>query len=327
MEFRMVRLVMSPALRTTLLLVLLLTASTTAGQLPLDPAREAGQSVTAAFEGWFPNEDGSFTVLVGYFNRNTRQTLDIPIGPNNRIEPGGPDQGQPTHFLPRRQWGVFGIRVPKDFGDKRLTWTITANGKTTQIPVGLIKGYQVEPFKEQAQGNTPPRIRFEATGKDHAGPPRGVMATYSATVGAPLTLTMWANDDLRVDPDEAPTPPAAARGDAAGRGGDPQGRGDAGRGDAAGRGGRGAGRGPAAAPIRVVLSKYRGPGDVTFSTATPAVDMKDGGKTTATATFSAPGEYWLRVQVNDRSGDGGGGFQCCWTNTYVRVNVTGGTSK
>ena len=41
----------------------------------------------------------------------------------------------------------------------------------------------------------------------------------------------------------------------------------------------------------------------------------------ATATFAAPGEYLLRVQANDESGEGGGGFQCCWTNTYVKVTV------
>ena len=29
----------------------------------------------------------------------------------------------------------------------------------------------------------------------------------------------------------------------------------------------------------------------------------------------------LRVQGNDESGEGGGGFQCCWTNTYVKVTV------
>jgi hypothetical protein len=40
-----------------------------------------------------------------------------------------------------------------------------------------------------------------------------------------------------------------------------------------------------------------------------------------TATFSAPGEYVLRAQVNDTSGDGGGGEQCCWTTAHVRVNV------
>src|SRR5882762_5238498 len=76
------------------------------------PIREKGSSVTGAFEGWYKNKDGSVSLLVGYFNRNTKQELDIPIGPNNRIEPGGPDQGQPTHFLPSRQWGVFSIKVP-----------------------------------------------------------------------------------------------------------------------------------------------------------------------------------------------------------------------
>ena len=38
--------------------------------------------------------------------------------------------------------------------------------------------------------------------------------------------------------------------------------------------------------------------------------------------FSKPGEYILRAQSNDASGDGGGGFQCCWTNVYVKVTVT-----
>src|SRR5262245_57996485 len=82
-------------------------------QLPpgvvLEPIRESGQSVIGAFEGWYQNPDGTYSLLAGYFNRNSMQTLDIPVGPNNRIEPGGPDQGQPTQFLPRRQWGIFRI--------------------------------------------------------------------------------------------------------------------------------------------------------------------------------------------------------------------------
>jgi hypothetical protein len=41
----------------------------------------------------------------------------------------------------------------------------------------------------------------------------------------------------------------------------------------------------------------------------------------AAATFSAAGDYLLRVQANDESGEGGAGFQCCWTNTYVKVTV------
>src|SRR6185436_9232360 len=82
----------------------------TPSPLPLSQGiREKGSSVTGAYEGWYRNKDGSVSLLVGYFNRNTKQELDIPIGPNNRIEPGGPDQGQPTHFQAGRQFGVFSI--------------------------------------------------------------------------------------------------------------------------------------------------------------------------------------------------------------------------
>src|SRR4029450_10364807 len=78
-----------------------------AQQLPSEPSKQFGTSVTGAFEGWFSNSDGTRRFLVASFNRNSAQPLDIPIGPNNRIEPGGPDLGQPTHFLPGRQHGMF----------------------------------------------------------------------------------------------------------------------------------------------------------------------------------------------------------------------------
>jgi hypothetical protein len=116
--------------------------------LPLDPPRERGASITPAYEGWYPNPDGSFSMLIGYYNRNTKQVLDIPIGSDNRIEPGGPDRGQPTHFAPRRAWGVFTVIVPADFGDKKITWTLTANGKTTSVPMGLHRDYEVNPFRD-----------------------------------------------------------------------------------------------------------------------------------------------------------------------------------
>lgn len=259
-----------------------------ARQLPLQPARESGQSVTGAFEGWYQNQDGTYTLLVGYFNRNVKQILDIPIGPDNRIEPGGPDYGQPTHFLPRRQWGVVAINVPKDFGDKRLTWTITANGQTTSLPVGVIKDYQIEPFKEVAQGNAPPKIQFDPKGPVFQGPPVGIAATFAGVVGQPVTLTAVATDEAPDDPDLSPFQLKRP-------------------------------------PIAVVWTKYRGVGDVIFANARPSVE-KDG-KVSTTATFSQPGEYVLRAQVNDRSGDGGSGFQCCWTNTHVRVTIKAGTNR
>src|SRR6266852_9719280 len=161
--------------------VFCLTSSLLPGQQQLrsDQPHDSGRSVTPAFEGWFANADGTYSILFGYFNRNMKQELVLPIGPGNKIEPGGPDQGQPTHFLTRRQWGVFTITVPRDFGNKRLTWTIVANGRGMSIPVGIIPDYKVEPFEDAATGNTPPVLRFEPGGPTHTGPPAGIAASLS----------------------------------------------------------------------------------------------------------------------------------------------------
>jgi len=262
--------------------------------LPLGPNRNAGEAVTGAFEGWFYRPDGSISLMVGYFNRNLEQVVDIPIGPNNRIDPGGPDYGQPTHFLPRRQWGVFTIPVPKDFGDKKLTWTLVVNGQTTTIPLSLHQNYQVEPYEEKGMGNTPPSLRFEPGGAVHTGPPIGVAATLSATVAEPLPLTVWVTDKPAKFSANITRPPAAS----------------------------GAGRGRGARPdLTFAWALHRGPGDVKFESAKPAIDKAAEGKTATTATFSAPGDYILRAQANDVSGEGGGGFQCCWTNAHVKVSV------
>ena len=78
-----------------------------------------GQNIAPAYEGWEKNADGSFNLVFGYFNRNWEEEIEAPIGPGNTIEPGGPDRGQPTHFLPRRNRFVFRIRVAPDFGDQR----------------------------------------------------------------------------------------------------------------------------------------------------------------------------------------------------------------
>ena len=262
---------------------------------PPEPRRAFGASITGAFEGWFYNPDGSRTFLVGYYNRNSQQEIDVPLGPNNRIEPGGPDMGQPTHFLPGRQWGMFVVPAPKDFKPAdSYTWTIVANGQSTSIPLRLHPDYVMSPFKEIAVGNTPPVLRFEATGSGIQGPLANLATapTRGASVAAPLPLTLWAADDLKYT-SGSNAPPAAAR-----------------------------------TPVTVRWSKYRGPGTVTFDKARPEFEKQQGGgtpfsgKATATAKFSEAGDYVLHATANDYSGDGGGGFGCCWSTALLKVSVT-----
>ena len=261
-----------------------------------EPRRAFGASVTGAFEGWYYKDDGSRGFLVGYYNRNSQQELDVPVGPNNRIEPGGPDLGQPTHFLPGRQWGMFAVPVPKDFTDQdTITWTITANGQTTSIPLRVKPDYVMSPFKEIAVGNTPPTIRFEPGGQGNQGPIATLAAApvRPASVAAPLPLPLWANDDMKYTSGTS-APMTSTR-----------------------------------PPVTVRWSKYRGPGNVTFDKQRPELEKTQGegdaapftGKATATARFSEPGDYVLHVTANDYSGDGGGGFGCCWTTALMKVAV------
>src|ERR1700719_1809538 len=153
-----------------------------AQQLPIEPAKKFGTSITPAYEGWFDNPDGTHSFLVGYLNRNRAQELDIPIGPNNLIEPGGPDRGQPTHFLPGRQWGFFVVKAAADFGDNKITWTLVANGMSMVIPASLKPDYEVSPVIEAAVGNTPPILKLEERGPPAQGP-QGLSTERGTKVG------------------------------------------------------------------------------------------------------------------------------------------------
>ena len=161
----------------------------------LEPLGQAGEAIFPAFEGWGPTKDGGQVLLIGYFNRNKAQELDIPIGPDNRIEPGGPDYGQPTRFHTGRQYGVFAITIPKDFGTKRLTWTLRANGQTSTVSFWANPAYWIDFYKNTANGNEPPRIKFAEAGPEIFGPPvQRVVQTLSGVVGQPVPLVAWAAD-------------------------------------------------------------------------------------------------------------------------------------
>jgi hypothetical protein len=280
-------------LRVLALSGLLVTGAVVWGQsLPLEPYHEAGASITGAFEGWFKNPDGTFSLLFGYFNRNTVQEVDVPIGPENRIEPGGPDRGQPTHFLPGRGWGMFAVKVPADFKDSKLNWTLVANGQNTVIPASLHPDYEISPFEEAAVGNTPPVIGFDEHGPTVQGP-RGLIVDRTVNFGSPLTLKAWVSDDAKLTTSSGAAPRNLS------------------------------------APVTLRWSKYRGPAGAMFSPERPEVQKSPGkdakarfsGTAVTTVTFSEPGEYMLHLTANDYSGEGGGGFQCCWTTVLVRVSV------
>jgi hypothetical protein len=291
-------------------------------RLPLEPLGSTGEAIFPAFEGWGPHKDGSIVLLLGYYNRNKGETLDIPIGPNNRIEPGGPDYGQPTHFEPSQHHGVFAIRVPKDFGTKKLTWTITANGQTTSVAFWTNPAYWIDFFEHAASGNKPPVIKFAPNGPELTGPPLGVAQTLTAAVGQAVPLKLWASDApalrkgaeaelaaLRARSGRNPAPPPAIVG-----------------GQVIGSGGRGAGGAAGEPPdITVIWRLHRAPGQVTFDPPRVGLHTKGDPKAFAeaatTARFDAAGEYIVRAQVNDDSGDGGGGDQCCWTTAHIKITV------
>ena len=162
-----------------------------------------GQNIAPAYEGWERNADGSFNLVFGYFNRNWDEEIDVPIGPMNSFEaapPGGRegiDQGQPTHFLPRRNRFVFKIRVPSDFGEREIVWTLTTHGKTERAYASLRPDYFIDDAVIMAnngaagmggsnptlKGNKPPVLKVDGE------------TTRHVKIGQPIALTAVATDD------------------------------------------------------------------------------------------------------------------------------------
>jgi hypothetical protein len=298
----------------------------------------SGQNISPAYEGWEKNPDGSFYFLFGYMNRNWLEEIDVPVGPENNIQPTGPDRGQPTHFLPRRNRFIFRVRIPADWGEKEMVWTLTTKGKTEKAYATLRADYFVDDMvmasetgalgagtsNPEVRANRRPTVKVEGEVK------------RTARVGQPITLTAVVTDD-----------------------GVPRRRGGAGQAAAAGARGRGRGAGgrgadavappvpapPAAAgaaapgpaasripglspPSRVTVGKvtglhlawfvYRGAGKVTFDPIQIKTweDTRAGanspwaplwapppvppdGKYIVDATFEEPGTYVLRARADD----------------------------
>jgi hypothetical protein len=232
-----------------------------------------GQDVVPVFEGWERNADGSFNMVFGYMNRNYEEEVDVPVGPNNALEPGGVDQGQPAHFYPRRQQYVFSVRVPKDWGKKDLVWTLTSHGKTEKAYGTLMPTWEIDTGTYQqnrggpgalGEEDDPPSIKVEGT------------AQRTLSMGSALTLDAFVTDDGRptARPSqsgsnarvEGPLMQAVVRLD---------------------RGVR----------LGVVWIVYRG--DAKAVTFEPRKIPVADGKASTTVRFSAPGTYTLRAYADD----------------------------
>ena len=231
-----------------------------AGVVPMD----RGQDVTPAFEGWMPNADGTISLYFGYLNRNFKEELDVPVGPDNTFDPGG-DRGQPTHFYPRRQRFVFTVVVPKDWPtDRRVVWTLTVRGKTNVAKGWLQPEWEIdkEVMQEQMGG-----------GNDHENqPPVFVSVSDPQTVTLPNTVTLTATAQ---DDDGRPKPRRVRDIEDVG-GTDPTG-------------------------LSVRWIQYRGPAGVTFHPQTVAVGYLKPVTSTTTASFKTPGAYVLRAIASDGS--------------------------
>jgi hypothetical protein len=218
-------------------MAVLVVAIAAASASPRTQQPTTGLNIAPVYEGWEQNADGSFDLLFGYFNRNWNEWIDVPAGVANSIEPGGPDQGQPTHFLPRRNRFVFRVRVPREFGNGELVWTLTSNGKTEKAYGTLKPDYVVNATVMAANfgaggqtgtvpdlvGNMAPVLKVEGERTRHV------------KAGEPVSLIVVATDDGK--PRVRPMPPTIG-------------------------GNRTVPN--SATGLRLVWLKYRGAGEVTF---------------------------------------------------------------
>lgn len=165
-----------------------------------------GQDVSPTFDGWERNPDGTYSLYFGYYNRNTEEEFDIPVGADNGFDVGGPDRGQPTHFYPSRKWWVVKITVPADWPkDRRLVWTLKTRGVTNQAKGWLQPEWEVDQKLIAKNSGRDPSLMtnpsnsldMDATNKP---PAISITGVRTVKVGETLSLTATATDDGRPMP-------------------------------------------------------------------------------------------------------------------------------
>jgi len=283
-------------MRRACILVLTLVAGVLLSSPASSQVSLTGQNVVPVYEGWEQNADGSLNLVFGYYNRNWEEEFDLPVGPDNNLSPGVADQGQPTHFFPRRNRFVFRVRVPKDFGKQEVVWTLTSHGQTEKTYASLKADYFINDIviMNNTGAGGPGGGANDTVG--NVGPSLSVDGEKfrRAKVGEPVTLTATA-----ADTDGKPKVVSMPLSNSA-----------------LGRAARGT---PSSATgLRLSWFLYRGENKVTFDPPQIKVweDYREGaaspwspgfvtppappdGKWNVHAKFSEPGTYVLRCQAHD----------------------------
>jgi len=146
-----------------------------------DSLTRGGQIVSPAYEGWRQNEDGSFSMLFGYMNANCCRSSMFDW-PRQQHRAGGPDQGQPTHFYPRRQ--SVPVHDPRAEGSRQQRADLDPHddGKTEHAYASLKNDYMIDnqvistevggdggSLRDELRTNLPPELKVEG---DARRPPR-----------------------------------------------------------------------------------------------------------------------------------------------------------
>ena len=225
-----------------------------------------GQNVVAAFDGWERHADGTFGLVFSYYNRNYEELIDVPIGPDNNIEPGGPDQGQPTHFLPARHKFVFSVTVPKDWDPKkRLTWTLIVRGKTEKANAFLLPEWEINNQVRGQNGDSSHPVTVGNAADYNEAPVIAAGPAQRITMPAAATLTAAVKDDGLPKPRVRRNATASSA---------PR------------------------SQLFVNWVMYRGPSGATVTFTSDSTPVVDGNASTA-ATFSRPGDYVIRAYADD----------------------------
>lgn len=258
---------------------------------------ESGDLVAPFFDGFYDNGDGTVTFSFGFLNRNTQELVDIPLGPNNFIEPAQFDGVQPTHFpvynrrglQGKRERGAFAVTVPADMAGTEVIWTLTHAGRTYAVP-GRAKSIAYDMSTGPAAfGSLPPAIRFTEQGPESTNREGIVADRITTTVGTPVTLSAMVRDRGEREPYSSDL------------------------------------EGVTVFHVNATWILHRGPAGarVAFSAETTEVESEGWGEATTQATFPEAGEYMIRVRAdNFGAPDSKFDNQCCWSNAYVPVTVT-----